>query len=182
MSFFERARSSLVGSSSIPRVNSRETPATTPNANSQPATRKPRSKPPVEPKPLSQNSSPHVLNSLWYARDIQLAASVVIIQPSTSLFVVISEKMKYKHPNGQEREFEHWFLPRGRKDVGESLEETAVREGYEEVTCFVISCRCCIPHLLLEWLPLHIDAARYTHSSHTSFRSWEKAYSPEIPQ
>lgn len=26
-----------------------------------------------------------------------------------------------------------WFLPKGRKDVGESLEETAVREGYEEV-------------------------------------------------
>ena len=28
---------------------------------------------------------------------------------------------------------DYWFLPKGRKDVGESLEDTALREGYEEV-------------------------------------------------
>jgi 8-oxo-dGTP pyrophosphatase MutT (NUDIX family) len=54
-----------------------------------------------------------------------LGAGMVIIQPSTEKFVII-------HDNG------HWFLPRGRKDLGESLEKTALREAYEEVCvpCF----------------------------------------------
>ena len=30
-------------------------------------------------------------------------------------------------------EKETWFLPKGRKDVGETLETAALREGYEEV-------------------------------------------------
>jgi hypothetical protein len=85
-----------------------------------------------KPKPLSEISSPAVSDSLWFAQDIQLAASVVIIQPSTGRFVVLSEKRVYK-VRGKEEEYERWFLPRGRKDVGESLEQTAVREGYEEV-------------------------------------------------
>jgi len=68
---------------------------------------------------------------LWYGGDVQLAASVVIIQPSTSRFVVLSETRKYKS-NGVDKEFTSYFLPRGRKDVGESIEQTALREGYEE--------------------------------------------------
>jgi 8-oxo-dGTP pyrophosphatase MutT (NUDIX family) len=30
-------------------------------------------------------------------------------------------------------ERKYWFLPKGRKDVGESLEQAALREAYEEV-------------------------------------------------
>jgi 8-oxo-dGTP pyrophosphatase MutT (NUDIX family) len=81
---------------------------------------------------LSELSTPVVPDSLWYGGDIQLAASVVIIQPSTSRFVVISEK-KTKVAGGIEQEYDWYFLPRGRKDIGESIEQTALREGYEEV-------------------------------------------------
>ena len=86
------------------------------------------------PKHLSGKSDPTVPNSLFFGADIQLAASVIIIQPSTGLVVLLSVKDKYfdKHNNIRERDF--WFLPKGRKDVGESLEETALREGYEEVS------------------------------------------------
>jgi 8-oxo-dGTP pyrophosphatase MutT (NUDIX family) len=51
-----------------------------------------------------------------------LGAGMVIIQPSTHKIVVIYETEK-----------QYWFLPRGRKDVGESLEQAALREAYEEV-------------------------------------------------
>jgi 8-oxo-dGTP pyrophosphatase MutT (NUDIX family) len=51
-----------------------------------------------------------------------LGAGMVVIQPSTQKVVLVYD-----------REREHWFLPRGRKDVGESLEQTALREAYEEV-------------------------------------------------
>jgi 8-oxo-dGTP pyrophosphatase MutT (NUDIX family) len=50
-----------------------------------------------------------------------LGAGMVIIQPSTHKIVVIYETEK-----------QYWFLPRGRKDVGESLEQAALREAYEE--------------------------------------------------
>jgi 8-oxo-dGTP pyrophosphatase MutT (NUDIX family) len=51
-----------------------------------------------------------------------LGAGMVIVQNPGKIVVVFEEKKKY------------WFLPRGRKDRGESLEQTALREGYEEVT------------------------------------------------
>jgi len=50
-----------------------------------------------------------------------LGAGMVIIQPSTQKIVVVYETEK-----------KFWFLPRGRKDVGESLEQAALREAYEE--------------------------------------------------
>jgi 8-oxo-dGTP pyrophosphatase MutT (NUDIX family) len=34
-----------------------------------------------------------------------------------------------------------WFLPRGRKDIGESLEQAALREAYEEVSSFILHFR-----------------------------------------
>ena len=46
---------------------------------------------------------------------------MVIIQPSTSKIVLVTD------------ERERWFLPKGRKDKGETLEQTALREAYEEV-------------------------------------------------
>jgi 8-oxo-dGTP pyrophosphatase MutT (NUDIX family) len=51
-----------------------------------------------------------------------LGAGMVIIQPTSGKLVLLYEtKLMY------------WFLPKGRKDVGESLEQTALREAYEEV-------------------------------------------------
>jgi hypothetical protein len=77
---------------------------------------------PEERIPLSLFSSPAVPNSAWCASNFMLGAGMVILQPSTHKVVVLyDEKFKY------------WFLPRGRKDVGESLETTALREAYEEV-------------------------------------------------
>lgn len=51
-----------------------------------------------------------------------LGAGMVLIQDKTNKIVVIYEKQK-----------KYWFFPRGRKDIGESLEQTALREAYEEV-------------------------------------------------
>ena len=58
-----------------------------------------------------------------------LGAGMVIIQPSTKKVIVLSEKAEASDG----RVFHYWFLPKGRKDVGESLEQTALREAYEEV-------------------------------------------------
>jgi 8-oxo-dGTP pyrophosphatase MutT (NUDIX family) len=51
-----------------------------------------------------------------------LGASMVVIQPSSGKVVVVHNTARHK-----------WFLPRGRKDIGESLEQCALREAYEEV-------------------------------------------------
>jgi 8-oxo-dGTP pyrophosphatase MutT (NUDIX family) len=50
-----------------------------------------------------------------------LGVGMVIIQEHTHKIVMVWEKEK-----------RYWFFPRGRKDVGESLEVAALREGYEE--------------------------------------------------
>lgn len=50
---------------------------------------------------------------------------MVIIQPETERVVLIYDTHD-----------KVWFLPKGRKDVGESLEEAALREAYEEVCLF----------------------------------------------
>ena len=71
--------------------------------------------------PLSERSTAAIPNSIFHARDFILGAGVVIIQPSTSKIVLVTDKR------------ERWFLPKGRKDKGESLEQTALREAYEEV-------------------------------------------------
>jgi len=46
---------------------------------------------------------------------------MVIIQPATDKIVLVYDKGH-----------KHWFLPKGRKDVGETLEQAALREAYEE--------------------------------------------------
>ena len=71
---------------------------------------------------LSDLSSNTVRNSIWHTGDFRLAASLVILQPSSRKVVLVHDTRTGA-----------WFLPRGRKDVGESLEQTALREGYEEV-------------------------------------------------
>lgn len=52
---------------------------------------------------------------------------MVIFQPSTHRIVVLYDTKK-----------KYWFFPRGRKDVGESLEAAAIREAYEEVGIYYI--------------------------------------------
>ena len=71
--------------------------------------------------PLSERSTAAIPESIFHATDFILGAGVVIIQPSTSKIVLVTDKR------------ERWFLPKGRKDKGESLEQTALREAYEEV-------------------------------------------------
>ena len=71
--------------------------------------------------PLSERSTAAIPDSIFHATDFTLGAGVVIIQPSTSKIVLVTDKR------------ERWFLPKGRKDKGESLEQTALREAYEEV-------------------------------------------------
>ncbi|KAI0262771.1 hypothetical protein BC834DRAFT_890168 [Gloeopeniophorella convolvens] len=59
--------------------------------------------------------------SCFWTGDLLLAASAVIIQPATAKIVVVHDTQS-----------DTWFLPRGRKDIGESLEQCALREAYEE--------------------------------------------------
>jgi 8-oxo-dGTP pyrophosphatase MutT (NUDIX family) len=67
-------------------------------------------------------SSPGFPDSLYYASEFMLGVGMVILQPATARVVIVHEtRAKY------------WFLPKGRKDVGESLQEAALREAYEEV-------------------------------------------------
>jgi 8-oxo-dGTP pyrophosphatase MutT (NUDIX family) len=72
---------------------------------------------------FSKDSTSAVLPCLWFASDFLLGAGMVIIQPETEKIVVIYDTKR-----------NIWFLPKGRKDVGESLEQTALRETYEEVS------------------------------------------------
>jgi hypothetical protein len=72
--------------------------------------------------PLSRNSSPGFPNGMYFASDFMIGAGMVILQPSTMKVVVVYDAQT-----------KSWFLPKGRKDVGESLEQAALREAYEEV-------------------------------------------------
>jgi len=81
---------------------------------------------------LSAASSKSLPISLWASSDFLLGAGVVIIQPSTSRVVLLKRVEKFKDENGVETDGIVYFLPKGRKDVGESLSEAALREGYEE--------------------------------------------------
>ncbi|KAH7101710.1 hypothetical protein BKA62DRAFT_173852 [Auriculariales sp. MPI-PUGE-AT-0066] len=72
---------------------------------------------------LSNLSTPSTARILWSAGDFALGAGAVIIQPSTSR-VCILEDMPHKAGR--------YFLPRGRKDVGETLEQAVLREVFEE--------------------------------------------------
>ncbi|KAG6855974.1 hypothetical protein H0H87_008872 [Tephrocybe sp. NHM501043] len=71
--------------------------------------------------PMSSFSSPPLPPSGFSSQNFMLGAGMVVLQPSThKVLLVYDTKDK------------HWFLPRGRKDVGETIEEAAVREAYEE--------------------------------------------------
>jgi len=62
-----------------------------------------------------------VPDSTWSSQNFTLSAGMVIIQPSTHKIVVVYDTAT-----------KTWFFPRGRKDMNESLERTALREAFEE--------------------------------------------------
>lgn len=105
----------------------------------------PRARSPVvarPPAPLSEWSSPAVPNSLWCAQNFMLGAGMVIIQPSTHKIVVLHDSNDLEDTVGtvtRKKRSDYWFFPKGRKDVGESLETTAIREAYEEVSTLYAS-------------------------------------------
>lgn len=68
---------------------------------------------------LSELSSDAIPNSVFAQPDFLLGAGMIILEHNTWKVVVIQEH-------------NYWFFPKGRKDVGESLEEAALREAYEE--------------------------------------------------
>ncbi len=75
----------------------------------------------------SDISTDSIPKSCFYTHDFLLGASMVIIQPSSGKVVLVNDT-----------ELRTWFLPRGRKDIGETLEQCALREAYEEVRFLVI--------------------------------------------
>ncbi|KAI0651155.1 hypothetical protein C8Q79DRAFT_15374 [Trametes meyenii] len=87
----------------------------------------PRFQRPAQPI-FSELSDPGVPDRMWFSQDFMLGAGMVVIQPSSGRIVVLRETVK----DAQGRDVPYWFLPKGRKDVGESLEEAALREAHEE--------------------------------------------------
>ena len=77
---------------------------------------------PLPPPPLSDYSTAGVKDSAWASSDFLLGAGMVIIQRRTHLVVVVHDTQQ-----------QDWFFPQGRKNIGESLEQAAIREAYEEV-------------------------------------------------
>ena len=81
---------------------------------------------------LSQHSSSSVPYSAWCSSDFVLSAGMVIIE-LYSQHIVLFYDIQAKS----------WFLPSGRKKVGESLEETALRRSRELASIFVtVGCPC----------------------------------------
>ena len=74
------------------------------------------------PRLYSNYSTMSIPDSGFWTQDFMLGASMVVIQPSSGKVVVVNDTARRA-----------WFLPRGRKDIGESLEQCALREAYEEV-------------------------------------------------
>nr|GAT49661.1 predicted protein [Mycena chlorophos] len=71
--------------------------------------------------PMGAFSTAAIPNSIFADQNFMLGAGMVIFQEDTQRVVVCYESQEKK-----------WFLPKGRKDVGESLADAALREAYEE--------------------------------------------------
>lgn len=117
-------------------------------------------RPSPPPPPLSKPySSPGVQDSYWCSQDFMLGAGMVLIQENTHKIVVVYETLK-----------KYWFFPRGRKDVGESLEQTALREAYEEVCMVFLYCFVNELSILMKgvweivWLSRRVHASFYPSS------------------
>lgn len=90
-----------------------------PPANNSPASRPLEA---IRRIPLGPGSTPAVPDSAWCSDSFMLGAGMVLIQENTHKIVVVYDS-----------HHKRWFFPRGRKDVGESVEQAALREAYEEV-------------------------------------------------
>jgi len=73
---------------------------------------------------------------MFFSENFMLGAGAVIIQPSSGKVIIVQDG-------------DSWFLPKGRKDLGESIEQAALREAYEEVRvtlCIRIESRSHLTH------------------------------------
>lgn len=86
---------------------------------------------PTHPSGQSNEFKPSYCLSHWPSTNFILAAGTATFQPSTAKVVLIEDVSR--RILGAPRERWVWFLPRGRKDQGETLEQCAVRETLEEV-------------------------------------------------
>ncbi|KAH8102407.1 hypothetical protein BXZ70DRAFT_1006334 [Cristinia sonorae] len=72
--------------------------------------------------PTGSWSSPAIPNSMFFASNFLIGVGLLIIQPATGKVAIVHDS---KAPG-------YFFLPKGRKDVGEDIIAAALREGYEE--------------------------------------------------
>lgn len=100
---------------------------------------------------LSDDSDPGFPDGVYYASEFMVGAGMVILQPSTGKVVIVhDERTKL------------WFLPKGRKDIGETVEDAAKREAFEEVRVVLYSDHLCSDLCYIqsgyraEFMPLYI--------------------------
>ncbi|TCD71180.1 hypothetical protein EIP91_012129 [Steccherinum ochraceum] len=91
-----------------------QAPAPAPVARRRPTLAHPH----VDMGPLS---SPAIPDGMYFASNFLTGVGMLIIQPATGKVVVVYDP-----------DVEAWFFPKGRKDMGESLTDAALREAYEE--------------------------------------------------
>lgn len=113
--------------SSVARASSSSHPNTISSGSSFlptlfPRHRSPRPQPPLN---FSRYSSTSVPDGGWACEDFMVGVGMVVIQPTTNKMVLL-----YDHSGLKGRSY---FLPKGRKDLGETLQQAALREAYEEV-------------------------------------------------
>ena len=94
-------------------------------SQSQPRPDATQSHPPNQRRDRAPQYSPYSTQGpfntrMFFSENFMLGAGAVIIQPSSGKVVIVQDG-------------DYWFLPKGRKDLGESIEQAALREAYEEV-------------------------------------------------
>ncbi|KAH9894034.1 hypothetical protein C8Q73DRAFT_694267 [Cubamyces lactineus] len=112
-------------------ATSSQTPYMNTDANANRTSRVFRALHPINPFAMSPESDDGVPDRLWFSQDFMLGAGMVIIQPTTGKVVLLREPVG-PDPKNPTKTLYYWFLPKGRKDRGESLEQAALREAYEE--------------------------------------------------
>lgn len=124
--------------------------------------------------PPGQSDAPKFIppaSSHWPYSNFVLAAGTATFQLSTARVVLIEDRAR--RPADKSREKWCWFLPRGRKDRGETLEQCAVRETLEEVNNIKSSFFVYIAYITyLGWVRCNSHALASANSSALKFRNW----------